>query len=161
MSEDLAKFRATYKSQFSDRASSEEGRLRIRKAPQVATCAKPHSPLPPKGKGSKIWYKFRDEAVARGYSEPERLADSLLRAREKAQEIEANRHTLQRTDKMPKPEETVVAAAPKAKRARTLPTGDMRCTATKMDGKQCEFKRHPDCGTFCSKHMVNKNLRLL
>jgi hypothetical protein len=23
-----------------------------------------------------------------------------------------------------------------------------------MDGKQCEFKRHPDCGKFCSKHAV-------
>lgn len=157
MAEDLAKFRSTYKSQFTSRVPLEEGRARVWKAPIVSTCVKP-PPAPPKGRGNELWCKLRDEAAAEGYKEPERFADSILRAREKAQEIEAKRHTLQRTEKVPKPAETVVAATPKAKRTRTLPAGNVRCTATKMDGKQCEFKRHPDCGTFCSKHAVNKNL---
>ncbi len=77
----------------------------------------------------------------------------MLRAREKAISIEASRHKLQVTDKIPKPTETVVAIKTSIKRSRVLPY-ESRCAATKMDGKQCEFKRHPDCGKFCSKHAV-------
>lgn len=151
----LATLRETEKSLFGKRSSVEEGRLRVWKAKPV----KPKSPLaPPKGKGGELWCKLRDEAITEGHKEPERLADAILRARELAQKIEADRHKLQKTDKVPTPSETVVSETKNAKRGRTLPGAEFRCMATKMDGKQCEFKRNPQCGQFCTKHAVNKNL---
>ena len=147
---DLAKLRPTYSQFRTEPISIEDGRARAHAAPQIAK--KP--PLaPPIGKGSDLWQKLYDQAVASKHPEPEKCADSVLRAREKTIKIEAGRHKLQVTDKVPKPSETVVAVKTGVKRARVLPH-DSRCAATKMDGKQCEFKRHPDCGKFCSKHAV-------
>ena len=148
---DLAKLRPTYSQFHSERVSVEDGHARM----HVATppVAKKPSLAPPQGKGGDLWQKLYNQAVATKHPEPEKCADSMLRAREKAIKIEAGRHKLQKTDKVPKPSETVVATKTANKRARVLPY-DSRCTATKMDGKQCEFKRHPDCGKFCSKHAV-------
>jgi hypothetical protein len=148
---DLAKLRPTYSQFRTDPLSVEEGRARVHVAPPATN--KKAAPAPPKGKGSELWRKIYDQAVVNKHPDPELIADSMLRAREKALKIEASRHKLQVTDKVPKPAETVIAAKTGVKRARVLPH-DSRCAATKMDGKQCEFKRHPDCGKFCSKHAV-------
>jgi hypothetical protein len=83
----------------------------------------------------------------------EKLANSMLRMYEKNLEIEASRRKIQVTDKIPKPQEMVTTN----KRGRSIPSAGQRCRATKMDGKQCEFKKHPECGEFCSKHAI-KNL---
>ena len=86
---------------------------------------------------------------------PEKLADSMLRMYEKTLKIDASRRKIQITDKVPKAIETV--SMNKSKRGRSIPPAGYRCRATKMDGKQCEFKKHPECGEFCSKHAI-KNL---
>ena len=44
------------------------------------------------------------------------------------------------------------AAAPAPKKGRTVPPPGLRCKATKMDGKQCEFKCKN--GDFCTKHSL-------
>ena len=147
---DLTKLRPTYSQFRSERVAVEDGHARMHVAPPVAK-KPPLAPL--QGKGSEVWQKLYNQAVEDSHPYPEKCADSVLRAREKAIKIEAGRHKLQKTDKVPKPAETVVAAKTGVKRARVLPY-ECRCTATKMDGKQCEFKRHPDCGKFCSKHAV-------
>ena len=146
----LTKLRPTYSQFRSERVSVEDGHARMHVAPPL-----PQKPAlaPPIGKGSEVWQKLYNQAVEDKHPYPEKCADSVLRAREKTLKIEANRHKLQKTDKVPKPAETVVAAKTGVKRARVVPVGS-RCVATKMDGKQCEFKRHPDCGKFCSKHAV-------
>ena len=147
---DLTKLRPTYSQFRAETLTVEDGRARMHFAPPVAQ--KP--PLaPPIGKGGELWQKLYNQAVASKHPQPEKCADTVLRAREKTLKIEAARHKLQVTDKVPKPAETVVAAKTGVKRARVVPVGS-RCVATKMDGKQCEFKRHPDCGKFCSKHAV-------
>jgi len=147
---DLAKLHPTYSLFRTDRVSAEEGRARVHAVPHVT----PKKTLaPPVGKGGEFWRRLYDQAVVNKHPYPELLADSMLRAREKALKIEASRHKLQVTAKVPKPAETVVVAKTGVKRGRVVPT-EARCAATKMDGKQCEFKRHPDCGKFCSKHAV-------
>lgn len=148
---DLAKLRPTYSQFRTETLSVEDGRARMHVAPPAAS--KKAALAPPKGKGGELWRKLYDQAVLNKHPNPELLADSMLRAREKTLKIEAERHKLQKTDKVPKPTETVATAKTGVKRARVLPY-DSRCVATKMDGKQCEFKRHPDCGKFCSKHVV-------
>lgn len=147
---DLTKLRPTYSQFRTETLSVEDGRARMHVAPPVA---KKPALAPPQGKGGEVWQKLYNQAVEDKHPCPEKCADSVLRAREKSLKIEAGRHKLQKTDKVPKPAETVVAAKTGVKRARVVPTGS-RCAATKMDGKQCEFKRHPDCGKFCSKHAV-------
>ena len=104
---------------------------------------------------SEIWQRFYDVAVREKTPMPEKLADSMLRVRERTLKIEAARRKIQITDKVPKAIETV--SMNKGKRGRSIPPAGQRCRATKMDGKQCEFKKHPECGEFCSKHAI-KNL---
>ena len=148
---DLAKLRPTYSQFRTEPLPVEDGRARVHVPPPAAN--KKPAPVPPKGKGGELWRKLYDQAVVNKHPNPELIADSMLRAREKSLAIEASRHKLQVTDKVPKPAETVIAVKTGVKRARVIPVGS-RCAATKMDGKQCEFKRHPDCGKFCSKHAV-------
>jgi hypothetical protein len=138
---------------LSNRLTFEEARARVRIAPKITKRA---IPPPPKGKGGELWQKFYDMAMREKTSMPEKFADSMLRMHEKTLEIEKSRHRTQVTDKVPKPQETSVVNTG-VKRGRTLPSAEQRCRATKMDGKQCEFKRHPECGEFCSKHAI-KNL---
>jgi hypothetical protein len=148
---DLTKLRPTYSQFRTEPLSVEDGRARVHVPPPAVN--KKATLAPPKEKGGELWQRIYDQAVVNKHPNPELIADSMLRAREKALKIEASRHKLQVTDKVPKPAETVVTAKTGVKRARVVPMGS-RCAATKMDGKQCEFKRHPDCGKFCSKHAM-------
>jgi hypothetical protein len=103
---------------------------------------------PPKGKGGEQWQKFFARAQADGHQNPERFADSYLRMIESNQAIEAKRHRLQKTDKVLKACETA-----HVEKRTALPPG-VRCKATLMNGKQCEFKKSPGCGDFCAKHKI-------
>lgn len=118
---------------------------RMRAPPQ----AKPKKELPPPaGKGGPLWQRFYEAAKAEGHPEPERLADAQLRCRESALAIVAKQHKLLRTDKVPKPSETVVAEKPK-KAARTIHPS-LLCKATCLNGNPC--KHRATQGNYCSKH---------
>ena len=130
------------------RLSIEDGRARKRAPPTKAALHTP--PPPPKGKGGELWQKFYDNARASGPPDPEKMADSLLRARERTLELVEALHVTKVTTDPPKPQETVAVAVPK--RGRLLPTEANRCKAKTLAGKQCPFKA--SCGEFCSKHQV-------
>ena len=102
---------------------------------------------PPAGKGGPLWQRFYEAAKAEGHPEPERLADAQLRLRESTLAIVAKQHKLLRTDKVPKPAETVVAAKPKTVRV-THPS--LLCKATCLNGNPC--KHRATQGNYCSKH---------
>lgn len=108
---------------------------------------------PPKDKGGPLWQKFYTDAVKRGHPEPERLADTLLRSRERALEIEAARHKTVLVLAQPaKPQETCAVNAGPAHKSRPVVPEGLRCKARTLAGKQCGFKA--TCGTFCKKHAV-------
>jgi hypothetical protein len=149
MVKDQLKALASEKVPVVQQMSCEEARARVRKSPTP----KPQTTRePPKGKGGELWQKFYNDAVKTKHPNPELMADSFLRAREKSLALEKARHLCQKIDKAPKQCEVAAPAAKKG--GRTVPPPAFRCKATKMDGKQCEFKRNPDCGEFCSKHAV-------
>ena len=84
---------------------------------------------------------------------PEKLADSMLRSRERALELQEARPKLIVTDIKPKALEVAVAN-------KTVPKGRkviheaLRCKAKTLEGRQCAFKS--TCGDFCKRHAVEK-----
>lgn len=129
--------------------SAAEGRARAA-VPPVAP-ARDALLKPPKEKGGPLWQKFYQDAVARGHAEPERLADTLLRSREHAQELAEARHkTVILTSLPAKPQETCAVNSGPAKKSRVLVPDAARCKARTLAGKQCGFKA--TCGEFCKKH---------
>lgn len=148
---DLQKLRPT-KSQWRAPLDTPAER-RAATAPRPQASAAKALIQPPKGKGNELWQSFYNDAVARGHPLPEKLADTLLRSREHALEIEAKRHKLLVTDKKPTLQETVAVnkgSAPKKGRAAVHEAH--RCKARTLAGKQCGFKA--TCGDFCKKHSV-------
>ena len=85
-----------------------------------------------------------------GHPDPEKMADTAIRAREKSMALLAARPKLLMTKEIPKPTETVTAAE---KKGRTVPNAACRCKAQTLEGKQCGFKA--TCGDFCKKHSPN------
>jgi hypothetical protein len=83
---------------------------------------------------------------------PEKLADTLLRSREHALELEAKRHKVLKTDKVPKPEETAVVNKGTTKTPKPVLHDALRCKAVTLEGRRCGFKA--TCGDFCKKHAV-------
>jgi hypothetical protein len=110
----------------------------------------------PKGKGGELWQHFYNDAVARGHPLPEKLADTLLRSRERALEIEAKKHKLQVTDHVPKPQETAAVEKQATKKGRAVVHDAFRCKALTLEGRRCGFKA--TCGDFCKKHSVNEKI---
>jgi hypothetical protein len=145
---DLQKLRPTYSQWRAPLGPAPEGRARP--TPPVAV-AKP-ALAPPKGKGNELWQKFYNDAVAAKSPWPEKLADTLLRSRERALELQAKRHTTQVTLEPPKPQEAAVANKGKAAKGRPVVHEALRCKARTLAGKQCGFKA--TCGEFCKKHAV-------
>lgn len=142
---DIQKLRPTYSQWRAPLPTVTEGRVRV--APKVP----PKPPTqPPKGRGGELWQKFYADAVARGHSEPERLADTFLRSRERTLELEAKRHKTLTVTAPPKPSEA--AASAPAKKGRAAVAEGLRCKARTLAGKQCGFKA--TCGCFCKKHTV-------
>jgi len=98
--------------------------------------------------GNDLWQKLYSVAQAAGHPNPEKMADTALRAREKSLAILAARPKLLVTKDAPKPMETCIAE--KKGKGRTVPHAAFRCKAQTLEGKQCGFKA--TCGDFCRKH---------
>ena len=152
---DLNKLRPTYSQWRAPLASAAEGRARG-VTPPTASAAKQLA-KPPKGKGGPLWQQFYNDAVARGHPMPEKLADTLLRSREHAQELEAKRHTTKEYTGVPKMQETVAANKGTVKKAGKPVLHDaLRCKALTLEGRRCGFKS--TCGEFCKKHSVAEKM---
>lgn len=122
----------------------------------VVSCADRCSPVnavptartplsPPKGKGGELWLQFYANAQKIGSPDPEKFADSALRSREKTHELQAKRHKIERTNKVPGREEGM-GPPPKTKG----PT----CKARTLANRPCPFSATSQCGQFCKKHAV-------
>ena len=146
---DLQKLRPTYSQWRAPLDTPIERRAATLQKPQASAVAKPLL-QPPKGKGNELWQRFYNDAVARGYPLPEKLADTLLRSRERALELEAKKHKTLVTLDPPKPQEACCTAPPK--KGRAMVHEALRCKARTLAGKQCGFKA--TCGEFCKKHSV-------
>lgn len=129
-----------------ERVSIKEGRARVHAPPPQS---EPHLLALPKGFGGELWQRFYNDALLRGHPDPDRMATSAVRSREKTMAIEAARHTLIVCTKVP-PLETVGPRVASAKKGRTVVHAAFRCTAMTLAGTQCTFKK--TCGTFCNKH---------
>ena len=109
----------------------------------------PRPTLPrPEGHGNELWQKLLASAIKTGHPDPEKMADTAMRAREKSLALIAARPKLLVTKETPKPSETVTAAA--AKKGRAAVHAALRCNAQTLEGRQCGFKA--TCGNFCKKH---------
>jgi len=106
------------------------------------------APPRPEGRGNELWQKLYKVAQDAGHPNPEKMADTGLRAREKSLALLAARPKLLVTKETPKPSETVMDAA--AKKGRMVPHAAFRCNAQTLEGRQCGFKA--TCGNFCKKH---------
>jgi hypothetical protein len=125
-----------------------DGSSRIRPGSSLLPAKPP--PPPPREKGGATWQKMYEDAVAANHPEPEKLADSMLRSREKALELKDARAKVIVTTIKPKAAES--SAVEKTGR-KTLPAAS-RCKACTLSGKQCGFKATK--GPFCSKHSCEK-----
>jgi hypothetical protein len=150
---DLQKLRPTHSQWRAPLDTPVERRAATLQKPQAPTAVKALS-HPPKGKGGPLWQQFYNDAVAKAHPYPEKLADTLLRSREHAQEIEAKKHKLLITDKKPGIEETVAVNKGKVKGSKPVLHDALRCKALTLEGRRCTFKS--TCGEFCKKHSVEK-----
>jgi hypothetical protein len=110
-------------------------------------------PLPPPvGKGGELWQAFYKNAVDAKQPNPEKYADSFLRAREASQKMTEARHKTLVTSSGPRPP-TAAAAAGKAP-AKKKAAG-AKCQARTLEGRPCSFGATHGC--FCKKHHVPGN----
>jgi len=138
---DLKKLRASMEPTSWVKLTPEE--IKERMKPRVYV-KKPHKE--PIGKGNDLWQKKYEEAKARGEPHPEKWANSALLYKELNDKLVSARRTIKPYNGPVPTQETV--------KHKTV-SSDVRCKATLMNGKQCEFKR--SCGDFCKKHAI-KNL---
>jgi hypothetical protein len=108
--------------------------------------------MAPEGQGSDLWWALYHDALLRGFADPEKMADSALRAREKAKALEAARPAVKLTLVTPRPSETVVSEKA-ARKAKSVPHDAFRCKAMTLEGRRCGFKA--TCGEFCKKHSID------
>lgn len=109
-----------------------------------AVAAKQPTPAPtkefkPVDRTSELWQKVYQNSLRTGHPEPEKMADSCVRSREKALKLAEERAKLQRCDKRP-PQDNAKPAAPTCK----------RCKAVTLAGVPCGFAA--TCGDFCKRH---------
>ena len=148
--ESLAAIRKACKVPKVQRLTVAEAHQRVRVPAPVEP--KPRVVTPPVGHGSELWWGFYHDALARGHPDPEKMADSSLRAREKAKALEAKRPAVKLTLEPPKPQETAVnEKAPR--KGRVVPHDACRCKALTLEGRRCGFKA--TCGDFCKKHSTS------
>lgn len=153
---DLQKLRPTHSQWRAPLDTPAERRAATLQKPQTQTAAKALLQAP-KGKGNELWQKFYNDAVARGHPMPEKLADTLLRSREHALELEAKRHTIKEYTGVPKMQETVAANKGTTKKVAKPALHDaLRCKALTLEGRRCGFKA--TCGEFCKKHSVAEKM---
>jgi hypothetical protein len=150
---DLQKLRPTYSQWRTPLGPAAEGRVR----PAPAASSVKQLAEPPKGKGNELWQKFYTDALQRGCPDPEKLADTLLRSRERALELQAKRHTIKEYTGTPKMQETVAENKGAAKKGGKAVLHDaFRCKALTLEGRRCGFKA--TCGEFCKKHAVSEKM---
>jgi len=106
----------------------------------------------PEVQGGDMWQRMYRAAVASGHPQPEKMADTMLRSREKALEIAAARPKILVTTHKPKTSELAAPPATQKERTRAVLHESKRCKAKTLEGRQCGFKA--TCGLFCSKHKV-------
>lgn len=147
---DLKKLRPTHSQWRGPLMTAADAHQRCR-APPVPSA--PEQAGPPVDRGSDLWWGYYHDALLRGHPNPEKMADTSLRSREKALALAAARPSTQKTLAPPKPSETVVAAA-KPKGGRRVLHDAFRCKALTLEGRRCGFKA--TCGDFCKKHSVEK-----
>lgn len=152
---DLQKLRPTHSQWRAPLDTAAERRAATLQKPQAQSASK-QLQQQPKGKGGELWQRFYADAVARNHPFPEKLADTLLRSRERALEIKAEKHKLIVTDHIPKPQETVAHATAATKKGRAVVHDALRCKAMTLEGRRCGFKA--TCGDFCKKHSVNEKI---
>ena len=127
-----------------------EAQARVRPAPAAQG---PKAPVAaPDGKGGELWWQVYPDALLRGHEDPERVADTALRSREKALALQESRPKSLLTTTPPKPQETAVVN--KARKPRAVVHDAFRCNALTLEGRRCGFKA--TCGDFCKKHDVSK-----
>lgn len=144
---DIKKLRPTKSLFATPRMSAADAHKRCRLPPAHQETEKVQ---PPSGHGSDLWWGYYHDAMLRGHPDPEKMADTSMRSREKALALAAARPATKQTLTPPKPLETVVAA-PKPK-GRLVLHDAFRCKATTLEGRRCGFKA--TCGEFCKKHSV-------
>ena len=148
---DLQKLRPTHSQWRAPLDTAAERRAATVQKPQAQPASKTLL-QPPKGKGSELWQRFYNDAVAKGHPLPEKLADTLLRSRERTLEIEAKKHTTKEYMGTPKMQETVAPAGKAPNKGRKVIHEALRCKAKTLEGRQCAFKS--TCGEFCKRHAV-------
>ena len=92
-----------------------------------------------------LWTAVFQAAVRSNHPEPEKMADTAIRARARSLSMMAARPKIMVIKEAPKPNETCVAE----KKGRVVPQTN-RCKAQTLEGRQCGFKA--SCGVFCKKH---------
>jgi hypothetical protein len=80
-----------------------------------------------------------------------KLEAAIARFKARTLEIEAKRHRIMRTDKVPTAQETAHVEK-KTRTARVAAPASCRCQAKTLEGKQCGFKA--TMGSFCKKHAI-------
>jgi hypothetical protein len=148
---DLQKLRPNHSQWRQPLLNAADAQVRAASAPSASTAKRLLEP--PKGKGGPLWQKFYADAVMRNHPMPEKLADTLLRSREHALELEKARRKVLMTTEAPKPVETV-AVNKGTKKTKVVLHDALRCKALTLEGRRCGFKA--TCGEFCKKHSVEK-----
>jgi hypothetical protein len=148
--ESLASIRKACKVPKVQRLTAAEAHQRVRAAPNTVPKT---TPAPPEGQHSDLWWGFYHDALQRHHPDPEKMADSALRARERALALKEARHKVMLTLEPPKPSETV-AVNKGTKKAKPVVHDSLRCKALTLEGRRCGFKA--TCGDFCKKHAVEK-----
>ena len=148
---DLQKLRPTKSLFQAPRLTTAEAHQRIRAPPAPGA---PKLVVAPEGAGGELWWKFYHDALLHKHPEPEKMADTALRAREKALALAAARPAVKQTLAPPKPTETAVANKGTAK-VRPVLLDASRCKAHTLEGRRCGFKAV--CGDFCKKHALKSS----
>jgi len=145
---DLQKLRPTTSLFQEPRLGVSEAHQRVR-APPVPGVHK--NAAAPEGAGGDLWKRLYHDALLRNHPDPEKMADSALRAREKALALAEARPAVKKTLAPPKPVETAVVNKGEPKK-RPVVHEAFRCKAHTLEGRRCGFKAV--CGDFCKKHSL-------
>jgi hypothetical protein len=96
---------------------------------------------------NSLWTNIHAEAVRLEHPEPEKMADSALRARAHGLALKVNRHHSILISKVPP---SYHAAQPKPPKAAARPVFKVKCRALTLGNKQCAF--NATCGNYCTRH---------
>lgn len=92
-----------------------------------------------------VWNRVYRDAVATGHPDPTKLANTVVKFREKSITLKKARPAVKITTDPPK---LVEITKPKHKKVTVQDA--LRCKALTLEGRRCGFKAV--CGEFCKKH---------